>query len=99
MEQQGPTNRIGPELRSAAIFSSVQQAAIVITCAFLKDGGVRLRASLIGLAVFWAMFAFIVFLRGSKPIKVDTLFVRWSYPLIWLLAVILTTWLAKLRVT
>ena len=91
--------RIAPELRGACTFSCVQQAAIVLTCVFLKDGGLRLRAALIAVAGFWAMFAFSVFLRGAKPIKLDLFFVRWSYPLIWLGALILSAWLARGRVT
>ena len=97
MEQ--PANKISPELRSAIGFSAVQQVAIVLTCAFLQDGGLRLRASLLALGAFWAMTMFIIFLRGSKPIKIDFIFVRWSYPLIWLTAVVISSGMSKMRVT
>ena len=94
-----PVSGIAPELRGACTFSCVQQAAIVLTCAFLGDGGLRLRAAGIAAVVFWAAFMFIVFLRGSKPIKLDLAFVRWSYPLLWLATLILSAFLAKSRVT
>ena len=80
-------NNIAPELRSAWRFSLVQQAAIGLTVVAMNDR-VRIYAALIALVVFWAGVGFIVFLRRAKPILIDLLFVRWSFPLIWLVALV-----------
>lgn len=55
----------------------------------------RIYAMLIALAVYWAGSAFILFLRRSKPILIDLLFLRWSYPLIWLAVLIILIKTAK----
>ena len=92
-----PPNNIAPELRSACRFSAIQQAAIVLTVVAMSDR-VRIYAALIALAVFWAGVGFIVFLRRSKPILIDLLFVRWSFPLIWLCALLALAQIGKVRV-
>ena len=87
MENVPPPNNISPELRSAWRFSLIQQFAIILTVIAMNDR-TRIYAAVIGLAVFWAGVGFIVFLRRSKPILIDLLFVRWSFPLIWLVALL-----------
>jgi len=82
-----PPNNICPELRSAWRFSLIQQFAIILTVIAMNDR-TRIYAAVIALAVFWAGVGFIVFLRRSKPILIDLLFVRWSFPLIWLVALL-----------
>ena len=90
-------NNIAPELRGACRFSAIQQAAIVLTVVAMSDR-VRIYAAIIALAVFWAGVGFIVFLRRAKPILVDLLFVRWSFPLLWLIALLALVQIAKVRV-
>jgi hypothetical protein len=97
MENTPQQNGIAPELRSAWRFSLVQQAAIVLTVLAMNDR-TRILASIIGLAVFWGGIGFIVFLRRSKPILIDLLFVRWSFPLIWLIALLALVQIGKMRV-
>lgn len=87
MDEQTPSNAIAPELRSAWRFSLVQQFAIGLTVVAMNDR-TRIYAAVIALAVYWAGVGFIVFLRRSKPILIDLLFVRWSFPLIWLVALL-----------
>ena len=79
---------IAPELRAGWRFSLIQQVAIVLTAFALNNNDVRL-AAVIAAAVYWSVAGFIVFLRRAKPILIDLLFVRWSFPLIWLAAFIL----------
>jgi hypothetical protein len=50
------------------------------------------------MALFWAGVGLIVFLRRAKPILIDLLFVRWSFPLLWLGALIVLVQFAKARV-
>jgi hypothetical protein len=85
MENPPQPGSIAPELRSAWRFSLVQQFAIGLTVIAMNDR-TRIYAAVIALALFWAGVGFIVFLRRSKPILIDLLFVRWSFPLIWLVA-------------
>jgi hypothetical protein len=87
MENSPQPNSIAPELRSAWRFSLIQQFAIILTVVAMNDR-TRIYAAVIALAVFWAGVGFIVFLRRSKPILLDLLFVRWSFPFIWLTALL-----------
>jgi hypothetical protein len=87
VQDQPQQNSIAPELRSAWRFSLIQQFAIILTVLAMNDR-TRIYAAVIALAVFWAGVGFIVFLRRSKPILIDLLFVRWSFPLIWLAALL-----------
>jgi hypothetical protein len=88
---------ISPELRGAWRFSLIQQAAIVLTVLAMNDW-VRIGAAAIALAVFWSGVGFIIFLRRAKPILIDLLFVRWSFPLLWLIALLILTHFGKARV-
>jgi hypothetical protein len=97
MENSPQSNNVAPELRSAWRFSLVQQAAILLTV-FAMNDRVRIYAAFLALAIFWAGVGFIVFLRRSKPILIDLLFVRWSYPLIWLVVLVLMVQFGKARV-
>jgi hypothetical protein len=97
MENSPQQTGISPELRSAWRFSLIQQAAIVLTVLAMSDR-TRILAAIIGLALFWAGVGFIVFLRRSKPILIDLLFVRWSFPLLWLIALVALVRIAKMRV-
>ena len=97
MENEPKPNEISPELRSAWRFSAIQQAAIVLTVAAMNDRP-RIYAAVIALAIFWAGVGFIVFLRRSKPILIDLLFVRWSFPLIWLAVLVALIQFTKARV-
>jgi hypothetical protein len=90
-------NAISPELRRAWRFSLFQQFAIVLTVIAL-DKRVHVLAAAIALVVFWAGLGFIIFLRRSKPILIDLLFVRWSFPLIWLVALLAILQITKARV-
>jgi hypothetical protein len=94
MENPQPPNEIAPELRGAWRFSLIQQAAIVLTVLAMNDL-VRIAAAAIALAVFWSGVGFIVFLRRAKPIAIDLLFVRWSFPLLWLIALLSLVQFAK----
>lgn len=87
---------VAPELRSAWNFSIFQQAAIVLTVMVMRDG-LRIRAAILAALIYWAGVGFIVFLRRSKPILIDLLFVRWSFPLLWLAILIILTQLAKTK--
>jgi len=87
MDDTPQPNSIAPELRSAWRFSLIQQFAIILTVVAMNDR-TRICAATIALAVFWAGVGFIIFLRRSKPILIDLLFVRWSFPLIWLAALL-----------
>jgi hypothetical protein len=95
MDEQ-PIKRIAPELRSAWRFSLFQQFAIVLTVIAL-DKRLHLYAAGIALAIYWAGVGFIVFLRRAKPILIDLLFVRWSFPLIWLVALLAILQITKAR--
>jgi hypothetical protein len=97
MENSPPPNNISPELRGAWRFSLIQQTAIVLTVLAINDRA-RIYAALIALALFWAGVGFIVFLRRSKPILIDLLFVRWSFPLLWLIALLTLVQIGKARV-
>ena len=96
-ETPEPPNKIAPELRSAWRFSIVQQAAIYFTV-FLMSDRVMIYSAVIAHALYWAGVGFIVFLRRSKPILLDLLFVRWSFPLLWLLTLVVLTQIAKASV-
>ena len=87
MDDAPQPNQISPEIRSAWRFSLVQQAAIGLTVVAMNDR-TRIYAAIIALVLFWAGVGFIVFLRRTKPILIDLLFVRWSFPLIWLIALV-----------
>jgi hypothetical protein len=87
MDNPQQSDSIAPELRSAWRFSLVQQFAIGLTVIAMNDR-TRIYAAVIALAVFWAGVGFIIFLRRAKPILIDLLFVRWSFPLIWLVALL-----------
>lgn len=93
-DSSNPNGAIAPELRSAWKFSAIQQAAIALTVIAMNDR-TRIYAALIAFAIFWAGVGFIVFLRRSKPILIDLLFVRWSYPLLWLAVLVVLTRLIK----
>jgi hypothetical protein len=97
MENSPQSNNVAPELRSAWRFSLVQQAAIFLTV-FAMNDRVRIYAAFIAFAIFWAGVSFIVFLRRSRPILIDLLFARWSYPLIWLVVLVLMVQFGKARV-
>src|SRR5262245_61661014 len=84
MEQPQSPQGIAPELRSAWRFSLIQQVAIFLTVFAMQDNPLRLRAAAFAAVLFWAVVGFIVFLRRSKPILIDLLFVRWAFPLLWL---------------
>src|SRR4051812_19188372 len=96
MEAPQPTS-IAPELRSAWRFSIIQQVAIYFTV-FMMSERLRIYAAVIAHAIYWAGVGFIIFLRHSKPILLDLLFVRWSFPLLWLAALVILTQIAKTRV-
>src|SRR5881275_2049337 len=96
MENSPQSNKIAPELRRAWRFSLIQQAAIAVTVVAMNDR-TRIFAAIIALAIFWAGVGFIVFLRRSKPILIDLLFVRWSFPILWLIALLALVQVAKLR--
>lgn len=87
MDNSPDPNSIAPELRSAWRFSLIQQVAIILTVVAMNDR-TRIYAAVIALAIFWAAVGFIIFLRRSKPIFIDLLFVRWSFPLLWLAALV-----------
>jgi hypothetical protein len=97
MDDAPPPNQISPELRSAWRFSFVQQAAIGLTVAAMNDR-TRIYAAVIALVLFWAVVGFIVFLRRAKPIALDLIFVRWSFPLIWLVALVILAKVVKANV-
>ena len=99
LEQQpeDPPSTIAPELRAAWRFSIVQQAAIYFTV-FMMNDRTRIYAAVIAHVIYWAGIGFIIFLRRSKPILIDLLFARWSYPLLWLAALVVLTQFAKTRV-
>ena len=90
MENAPQPNSVSPELRSAWRFSLIQQAAIGLTVVAMNDR-VRIYAAVVALALFWAGVGLIVFLRRTKPILIDLLFVRWSFPLIWLAGLLVLT--------
>lgn len=97
LDSQPPTpepSGIAPEIPAAWKFSAIQQAAILFTVVAMNDR-TRIYAMLIALAVYWAGAGFIVFLRRSKPILLDLLFLRWSYPLIWLAVLVILTRMTK----
>jgi hypothetical protein len=96
MENTPQTNNIAPELRSAWRFSLFQQFAIILTVVAMNDR-TRIYAAVIALAVFWAGVGFIIFLRRSKPILIDLLFVRWSFPLMWLVTLLTLVRLVSAR--
>ena len=87
MDNAPEPNSIAPELRSAWRFSLIQQFAIILTVVAMNSR-TRIYAAVVALAVFWAGVGFIIFLRRSKPILIDLLFVRWSFPLLWLAALL-----------
>ncbi len=89
---------VSPELRSAWRFSIIQQAAIFLTVGMMNDSGVRLRAAAGAAAVYWAVVWFIYFLRRAKPIFLDLVFARWSYPLLWLAFVVILMRIGKMKV-
>src|SRR3954471_17905553 len=97
MDSSPQPNSIAPELHSAWRFSLIQQFAIILTVVAMNDR-TRIYAAVIALGVFWAGVGFIVFLRRSKPILLDLLFVRWSFPLIWLAALLTLVRLFAARV-
>jgi hypothetical protein len=96
MEEQtpDPPSTIAPELRAAWRFSIIQQVAIYFTV-FIMNDRQRIFAAILAHVVYWAGVAFIIFLRRSKPILLDLLFARWSFPLLWLLALIILMRLTK----
>lgn len=96
-EKPDPPSTIAPELRAAWRFSIIQQVAIYATV-FMMNDRVRIIAAILAHVIYWAGIAFIIFLRRSKPILIDLLFARWSFPLLWLVALIILVQAAKLRV-
>jgi hypothetical protein len=99
LEQQpaDPPSTIAPELRAAWRFSIIQQVAIYFTVFMMNDRS-RIYAAVIAHIIYWAGIGFIIFLRRSKPILLDLLFARWSFPLLWLAALVVLVQIAKARV-
>ena len=89
-----PPSTIAPELRAAWRFSIIQQVAIYATVFMMNDRS-RIFAAVIAHIIYWAGIGFIIFLRRSKPILIDLLFARWSFPLLWLAVLIILTRLMK----
>jgi hypothetical protein len=96
MENAPQPKNISPELRSAWRFSLIQQFAIVVTVLGLNKRDF-VYAGVIALAVYWAGVGFIIFLRRAKPIFIDLLFVRWSFPLIWLAVLVVILQITRAR--
>lgn len=94
-----PPSTIAPELRAAWRFSIVQQCVIYVAVFFIAINIHFLYAAVFAHIVYWAGIGFIIFLRRSKPILIDLLFARWSFPLLWLAALIILTWVARNRAT
>lgn len=90
-----PPSTIAPELRAAWRFSIIQQAAIYFTVFLMSTDRLRIYAAVIAHVLYWAGIAFIIFLRRSNPILLDLLFARWSYPLLWLAALVILIQLTK----
>ena len=90
-----PPSTIAPELRAAWRFSIIQQVAIYATV-FMMNDRARIFAAVIAHVIYWAGIGFIIFLRRSKPILLDLLFARWSFPLLWLIALIILSRIGKI---
>jgi hypothetical protein len=91
-----PPSTIAPELRAAWRFSIIQQVAIYFTV-FMMNDRQRIFAAVLAHVIYWAGIGFIIFLRRSKPILLDLLFARWSFPLLWLAALVILVQINKAR--
>lgn len=79
--------KLSPELRKALPVSLLFQGLILLFSAFVLDFHQLLLITVIAIAVFWAWFGFLVFLRGEKPLAMDIYAVKWGFPAIWLAVV------------
>ena len=92
-----PPSTIAPELRSAWRFSIIQQVLVYVGVFYLARDNRFIYAAVIAHVIYWAGLGFIIFLRRSKPLHLDLLFARWSFPLLWLIIMLILMRIAQHR--
>jgi hypothetical protein len=88
-------SKIAPELRKARNDGLVVMAMVLVLSLFLLDGGRAAAIAGLTATAYWAIFMFIVFLRGEKPILLDLLFARFGFLVIILVVACITVLLSK----
>lgn len=93
--EEEAVSKIAPELRKARNDGLVVMAVVLVLSLFIMDGGRA--AAIVGLTAtaYWAIFMFIVFLRGEKPILLDLLFARFGFLFLILAIACITVLLSK----
>jgi hypothetical protein len=83
--EQPSLRKIAPELRQArSLGIKIMVAGAIV--AMLLDGGAGGLAmiALVSAVAYWAVFAFIAFLRAEKPIWLDLFFARFGFLLLFI---------------
>ena len=93
--EEKAVSKIAPELRKARNDGLAITVVMIILSLFILDGGQAAVVTTATAAVYWAVFMYIVFLRGEKPILLDLLFARFGFLVLILVIACITVLLSK----
>jgi hypothetical protein len=88
-------SKISPELRKARNDGLVVTAVMILLSFFILDGGRAIVVTTLTAALYWAVFMYIVFLRGEKPIWLDLFFARFGFLLVITILACITALLSR----
>ena len=88
-------SKIAPELCKARNDGLVVIAIVVVLSLMIMDEGQAAVCAGLTAAAYWAIFMYIVFLRGEKPILLDLLFARFGFLVLILVIACITVLLSK----
>lgn len=87
---------VAPAYRGAIRDAILLQVLLTLLMLLLLDGGYTARIGACAMGGFWIGVTAVMFRRPRNPSRLDLLYVRWGYPVLLALSVIVAPWTPRL---